>query len=50
MYRNYPPPWDVVGLFSTVNITLPCSDGQGGQECALGQGESVKAPINGAVN
>ncbi|OBT41265.1 hypothetical protein VE00_08953 [Pseudogymnoascus sp. WSF 3629] len=47
---NYPPPWDVVGLFATVNITLGCAEGKGGRECALKEGESVRAPINGAVN
>ncbi|OBT77922.1 hypothetical protein VF21_04319 [Pseudogymnoascus sp. 05NY08] len=47
---NYPPPWDVVGLFATVNITLPCAEGGRGKECALKEGESVRAPINGAVN
>ncbi|KFX89628.1 hypothetical protein O988_08564 [Pseudogymnoascus sp. VKM F-3808] len=47
---NYPPPYDVVGLFATVNVTLTCARGDGGQECATKEGESVRAPINAAVN
>ncbi|KFZ10313.1 hypothetical protein V502_08206 [Pseudogymnoascus sp. VKM F-4520 (FW-2644)] len=45
---NYPAPWDVVGLFATANVTLSCKEG--GAECKLGEGESVRTPINAAVN
>ncbi|KAL5354589.1 hypothetical protein ACLOAV_000678 [Pseudogymnoascus australis] len=47
---NYPPPWDVVGLFAMVNVTLTCEEGKGGRECALGEGKSVRAPVYAAIN
>lgn len=48
--RDFPPPYDVVELFATVDIELDCVDSGGQTECTLPPGTSVNAPINAASN
>ena len=48
---KYPPPYDTVGLFATLDVKLQCSSGEGGQQgCYLPPGtKKLNAYINGAT-
>lgn len=48
---KYPPPYDTVGLFATLDVKLTCSSGEGGQQgCYLPPGtKKLNAYINGAT-
>ena len=47
---KYPPPYDTIGLFATVDVKLVCNNGEGQQGCYLPPGSlGLNAYINGAT-